>query len=88
MKNFIQSVGVRTLSWPGNSPDLNPIENCWQVVGRKLAQHKPVNKTSLREAIIRVWNHELNVDYIKKLIDSMPTRIQAVIKARGGTTKY
>ena len=85
---FLRTARLKTLTWPGNSPDLNPIENCWQVVGKKLAQKKPRNKRELQEAIIRVWHHELSLDYIKKLIHSMPSRIKAVIAARNGTTKY
>lgn len=88
VKDFLASSEIATLTWPGNSPDLNPIENCWKFVGVKLAAKKPRNKRELQEAIIHVWNHELTADYLQKLILSMPTRIKAVIKARGGTTKY
>lgn len=88
VKEFLKTTGLKALTWPGNSPDLNPIENCWQVVGRRLAERKPVNKQELQEAIIHVWHHVLDKEYILKLIRSMPSRIQAVIKARGGVTKY
>jgi len=88
VKDFLRSAGIRTLTWPGNSPDLNPIENCWQVLGHRLSQKKPVNKRELQEAIVDVWHHHLTADYIQKLIRSMPARIEAVIKAQGGTTKY
>ena len=88
VKEFLATSQIRALPWPGNSPDLNPIENCWRVVGQKLAAKKPRNKRELQESILRVWNHELGQDYVQKLIQSMPARIKAVIKARGGTTKY
>lgn len=88
VNDFLASARVVRLPWPGNSPDLNPIENCWKVVGCKLSAKKPRNKRELKEAIIRVWNHELNLDYIQNLISSMPARIAAVIKAKGGATKY
>ena len=88
VNEFLATTGVNVLQWPGNSPDLNPIENCWQVIGVKLAAKKLRNKRELQEAIIRVWNYELSRDYIHTLIKSMPARIKAVIKARGGTTKY
>jgi hypothetical protein len=29
---FLEQNGLKTLSWPANSPDLNPIENLWHTV--------------------------------------------------------
>jgi len=31
--DFLWTTGVKTLTWPGNSPELNPIENCWHAWG-------------------------------------------------------
>ncbi|KAJ8388227.1 hypothetical protein AAFF_G00135980 [Aldrovandia affinis] len=40
---------IKTLSWPAQSPDLNPIENLWNVIKRKMDGHKPSNKAELLE---------------------------------------
>ena len=32
---ILQSQNIPLLHWPGNSPDMNPIENMWEVVKRK-----------------------------------------------------
>ena len=40
---------IRTLSWPAQSPDLNPIKNLWNVIKRKMDGHKPSNKAELLE---------------------------------------
>ncbi len=42
----------------------------------------------LTEAILEVWINELTPEYLKKLSDSMPDRLKAVIAAKGDTTKY
>jgi len=57
-------------------------------MGVEVMKHKPTLLVELRESIIRVWHHELNKEYIQSLIRSMLRRCQAVIKARGGPTKY
>ncbi|KAK1792088.1 hypothetical protein P4O66_001866 [Electrophorus voltai] len=40
---------IKTLSWPAQSPDLNPIENLWNVIKRKMDGHKPSNKAEFLE---------------------------------------
>jgi len=88
VKEWMQDHKIQQLPWPGNSPDLNPIENCWAILGRKVAYRKPNTKLQLMESLVHAWHHELDLNYIGKLIDSMPNRCRAVIKARGGATKY
>ena len=34
--------------WPSNSPDLNVIENCWQVMKQKVAAHHPTSESDLK----------------------------------------
>ena len=43
---WIENHGVRSLSWPAHSPDLNPIENLWCETGQLIAKDKPTNKKS------------------------------------------
>jgi hypothetical protein len=35
-----------------------------------------------------VWINDLTPEYLKKLSDSMPDRLKAVIATKGDTTKY
>ncbi|GBN31854.1 hypothetical protein AVEN_39272-1 [Araneus ventricosus] len=67
--------------WPAKSPDLNPTENLW---GRN--QH-PRNLVGLRDQILSEWL-KLDATYLQNLVDSLPNRIQAVIKSIGGITRY
>jgi hypothetical protein len=44
--------------------------------------------SKLTEAILQVWVNNLTPECLKKLSDSMPDRLKAVIATQGDTTKY
>ena len=85
---FLKSKKFQILDWPGNSPDSNPIENLWTVLKDKVSEKQPTNTKELEEAIKAVWVLELSAEYCRSLVESMPKRLEAVIKAKGGPTKY
>lgn len=74
--------------WPGSSPDLNPIENLWIQMKRKVAAANPTSASHLKEIIKRVWINETSVETCKHLARSMPRRIADVLAAKGFHTKY
>ncbi len=43
--------GIPVLNWPANSPDLNPIENLWGIVKRKMRYARPNNAEELKATI-------------------------------------
>ncbi len=42
-KSWFNDHGVTVLDWPANSPDLNPIDNLWGIVKRKMRNKRPKN---------------------------------------------
>ena len=74
--------------WPGNSPDLNPIENLWNILKNKVSEKKPTSLEDLKECIKRVWCTEITPDMCKSLVESMPRRIAAVLQNGGKHSKY
>ncbi len=88
-KSWFNDHGVTVLDWPANSPDLNPIENLWGIVKRKMRDTRPNNADDLKATVKETWA-SIPPQQCHKLITSMPRRIEAVIKAKGlyWYTKY
>ncbi|GFX82017.1 clotting factor B [Trichonephila clavipes] len=89
IKAFLAEQNIPLLDWPGDSPDMNPIENIWELMKREVAKDVITNKTQLLERIIHVCNHPPQMqETVQSSTDSMPRRIEALIAAKGGSTKY
>jgi len=87
---FLRSQGFRVLRWAGNSPDVNPIENVWNVLKMEVsANHNCKNKSELIAAIKHEWENSEKVKQaaIKAML-SMPQRIKDVKDAKGFATRY
>lgn len=87
---FTARPNITLIKWPGNSPDLNPIENCWSWMKNQLSES--TSATSLetwKREILQLWVTRMDdSQYLRSLVDSMPRRMQEVIEKAGGMTKY
>jgi hypothetical protein len=80
--------GMKKLNWPANSPNLNPIENVWMLAKDLLGHHnRPQNKVEMIGRLQSVWD-TISSEWLRTLISSMPFRMQVVIAARGGSTRW
>ena len=73
--------------WPGNSPDINPVENLWSIIKRGLRDLDTSSVPKLTTAIQQLWA-TIPQSHMENLADSVPRRLQEVIKRKGNTTKY
>jgi transposase len=79
--------GIDVLPFPPHSPDLNPIENLWAVLKRRIDAHNASTIEDLRAIISSEWA-AMTDDFCARLAHSMPQRLQAVIEANGHRTRY
>ena len=88
-KAWLEEHDINVLDWPSQSPDLNPIEHLWWELKHRLNQYPtmPKNNDELLNHVVEIWD-TIGKDVCMKLIESLPQRINAVIMARGGYTKY
>lgn len=86
-KEFLKDHNINVMTWPAQSPDLNPIETLWNDVKKVIKEKKPSNLNKMYEIIQEGWRN-ISSDRCARLIDSMPRRCQEVIRNKGGPTKY
>ena len=88
-RDWFKNHQINVMPWPAQSPDLNPIECLWQHLKRKLGEYEkaPSGVLELWERVEKEWN-AIRKEVCQNLIESMPRRIEAVLKAKGGYTKY
>ncbi|GFX74561.1 DDE_3 domain-containing protein [Trichonephila clavipes] len=58
VQDCLDSESIQRLVWPARSPDLNPIENVWDALGRQVAgrNYPPTNKNTLIRALTEEWD--------------------------------
>jgi hypothetical protein len=78
---------INVMDWPSNSPDLNPIENLWSIIKRRVEKRKPKNLKELDTFLHEEW-HNIDIQILTNLVRSMKDRLIAVIEANGERIEY
>jgi hypothetical protein len=79
--------GVIRMVWPANSPGLNPIENVWRLLKHRIGRRFPYTELDVRRYLEEEWI-KLDIDDFIKYVREMLERVQAVIAAKGGHTRW
>ncbi|GFW74705.1 transposable element Tcb2 transposase [Trichonephila clavipes] len=70
-----------------HSLDLNPIEHLWDLLERGISRHIISSKDMLKSVLKNEWE-KIRVEETTRLVNSMPKRLQEVLKSRGYPTSY
>lgn len=88
VQKMLASEGVELLEpWIAHSPDANPIENAWSLVEQHLQIVNPRTERGLWAAMQEGWDN-ISPATLLQLCNSLPRRLEAIIAAHGGHTKY
>ena len=89
IKSFLDDKNIQVMKWPALSPDLNPIENIWGFIKKKLSQNLNTRTTinDIRSEVHRIWVN-LPQRYILSVVASMRSRMKQVINSSGEPIKY
>ena len=79
--------GFGTSLWLSQSPDLNQIEHLWRDLKIAVNRRSPSHLTEL-ESICRIEWEKLPKYRCAELVVSYPRRLEALIAAKGASTKY
>ncbi len=88
-RDFLEAHNVNVLPWPARSPDMSPIEQLWDHLGRQVRrrQQPPLTRNALALALQEEWR-QIPVHVVRRLVHSARRRVRACIEARGGHTRY
>lgn len=79
-----EDIGVlKILTWPPQSPDINPIELLWDELDRRVKDLRPTSLGGLWNSLKEAWNN-IGAQTLRKLVERLPKICAAVIKAKGG----
>lgn len=86
-KNWFGNNNIKVLSHPASSPDLNVIETVWHKMKQYLRNHPQRTIFDLRTKLQEIWDN-FSPQMCQSLVNTMPLRVQAVVKAKGDVTPY
>ena len=86
---YLVANNVNVVKWPAQSSDLNPIENAWALLKRKVRERPTYahNADHLFQILQEEWL-AIPTEYFASLVRSIPSRVDIVKQNKGGATKY
>lgn len=87
VKDWFEQKDIEVLDWPAQSPDLNIIEDIWNMLKYRMRGEDFEDLDEVWKRVEREWN-AITVEEVRSIYDSLPRRMRAVRDAQGAYTKY
>ncbi|GFV62881.1 transposable element Tcb1 transposase [Trichonephila clavipes] len=89
VQDCLDRESIQRVVWPAHSPDLNPIENVWDALGKQAAgrNYHPTNKNTLIRALTEEWD-KLPQQLLDNVVQIIIRRVECCITLYGGHITY
>jgi transposase len=86
-KQFFKDEKLKVLPWSVNSPDLNPIENLWGILKRRVNKRQPKDVAELLTTTREEWTNIL-LQIVWACIESLPKHMAQMIEHNRNKADY
>lgn len=89
IQQWLKTQNFETIVWPASSPDMNPIEHIWAYMKYNVSKRFPGTYfvDQLKKYLTIIWQ-EINDDFVESYFQSMPLRMEVLLKVKGGNTRW
>ena len=84
---WLKDNNFKVLEWPSQSPDLNPIENVWTEMKKRLRARRPTNLTQLHQLCQEEWAKSPPTS-CGKIVEGYTKHLTQVKQFKGNASKY
>ena len=77
-RTYLECNEIPVLKWPGNSPEMNSIENVWNIMMKDIGNQLPCSKEEMWKRVCEAW-YSVAPKVLKELNNSMPRRTADLI---------